>query len=223
MQRIEPKTVRTKLSLVAALLAAGVCGPAAAAGRDPVAHGDAAGFAAMLTDLGFRCDTSGAGETSCLFRGREGGMMAATMNPGGMLSVLFAGAAMDSASVAETFAAMAAELQFGEGTLADRFTEPVAISAFCAEAGYVGTGEDAGWCDLTVVFSAAGDDVVQNVTKETLESLGAAEIDRASLNAAVDRAALDPGIYVGIRESASTPRMTAIAWLPIEGLAQDAE
>ncbi|MBN9020535.1 MAG: hypothetical protein J0H08_00210, partial [Rhizobiales bacterium] len=107
--------------------------------------------------------------------------------------------------------------------LADRFAEPGGISAFCAEAGHVGTGEDVGWCDLTAVFSAAGDDLVQNVTRETIALLGDEPIDRATLNATVDRAPLDPGIYVGVRESAAAPRMTAIAWLPTEGSAQDAE
>ena len=212
-----------KFSSIAAVMASALCSPAAAAGPDPVAHGDAAGFVAALTDLDFRCDTSGAGETNCLFRGREGGMMAATMNVDGMFSVVFAGAAMDSASVTEAFAAMAARLEFGEGTLADRFAEPARVSAFCAEAGHVGVGEDAGWCDLIVVLSAAGDDVVQNVTRETIVALGSDVIDRTSLNAAVGRAVLDPGLYVAVRESASAPRMSAIAWLPIEGTIQDVE
>lgn len=212
-----------KVSLIAAALAAGLCASAAAAGPDRVLHGDATGLVAALTDLQFRCDTSAAGETSCLFRGREGGMMAVTMNVDGMFSIVFAGAAMDSASVAEAFGATAARLAFGDGVLADRFTEPAQVSAFCAETGHLGVGGDTGWCDLVVVLSAAGDDVVQNVTREAIVSLGTDVIDRASLNAAVGQTSLDPGLYVAVRESAAAPRMSAIAWLPIEGTVQDAE
>ena len=211
-----------KMAIALASLAI-LVGPAAVAEPARVAHGDSAGFNSALSDLGFRCDTSGAGETSCLFRGSEGGMMAVTMNTLGMFSVVFAGGGMESASVAEAYRGMASTLQFGTGALADRFADAAEISPFCAEAGYVGNGEDAGWCDLTVVYSAAGDELVQNVTVEVMASLDANAVDRATVNAAVDQAPLLPGVYLAVRESASAPRMTAIAWLPTEGFVQDAE
>src|SRR5690606_536473 len=131
---------------------------------------------------------------------------------------------IDSPSIAEAYREVAGRLRFGEGSLLDRFADPPAILAFCKDAGYVGAGADANWCDATVVFSSAGSAVVQNVTAEVLQTLdSAAGTDRATVNAAVDRTALQPGLFVAVKDSAATPRMSAIAWLPTERFSSNAE
>lgn len=198
--------------------------PAAAAEEGRVAYGDSAGFTAALGALGLACKASAAEDTSCTAMGKDGGIMAVTMNSAGMLSVVFAGRGVDSPSVAEAYRAVADRLPFGDGSLHDRFADPPAIVAFCKDAGYVGVGDDANWCDATVVFSSAGDTVVQNLTQDALQALGSAKgIDRATVNAAVDRAPLSEGVFVAVQDSAAAPRMSAIAWLPTERFASNAE
>jgi len=207
---------------VALLLGAASGLPAAAAEGDRVDYGDAAGFTAAMSAVDLDCKTAGA-DTSCTYRGSDGGIMAVTMNGLGMFSVVFAGRALESPSVAEGYRAAANRLPFGDGSLLDRFADPAEIVSFCRDAGYVGAGDDVKWCDATVVYSADGATVVQNVTQEVLEALGAEGIDRATVNAAVDQTMLHQGIFVAVQDSATAPTMSAIAWLPTERFATDAQ
>ena len=213
-----------RLGGVAVALGAALCVSPVSAAPDRVTHGDDAGFVAAMSALGFGCKSSDSGETSCLFRGNDGGMMAVTMDASGMFSLLFAGRAMESDAIAEAYRAMAPRLAFGAGDLAARFAEPSVVASFCPQVGHVGTGKDAGWCDATLVFSADGGEIVQNVTRQVKETLGMGDsVDRESINAAVWRAAIDPGVYVVMRSSENAPSMTGLSWITIEGIPQDAE
>ena len=212
----------TKVSASVALLLAAACAAPAGATEGSVDYGDSAGFSSAMSAVGLACKASAAGDTSCTSAGKDGGIMAVTMNTLGMVSVVFAGRGVDSPSIAEPYRLAAARLPFGEGNLLDRFPEPRAIVSFCRDVGHV--GDDANLCDATVVFSAAGDAVVQNVTQEVLQALGATEaIDRATVNAAVDQAPLHPGLFVAVQDSAASPQMSAIAWLPTERFPSNAE